>query len=52
MDVPEQVLPDQLGDAQMILLEDGHCLTDQALEVCGRDKTMRKSIWGPRQWRP
>ena len=38
MDVPEQVLPDQLGDAQMILLEDGHCLTDQALEVCGRDK--------------
>ena len=22
----------------MILLEDGHCLTDQALEVCGRDK--------------
>jgi LysR family hydrogen peroxide-inducible transcriptional activator len=38
MDVPEHVLPDQLGDAQMILLEDGHCLTDQALEVCGRDK--------------
>ena len=38
MDVPEQVLPHQLGDAQMILLEDGHCLTDQALEVCGRDK--------------
>ena len=38
-DMPDQILPHQLGDAHMILLEDGHCLTDQALEVCGRDKS-------------
>lgn len=28
--------PTQLGNGQLLLLEDGHCLTDQALEVCGR----------------
>ncbi|MFZ7089696.1 hydrogen peroxide-inducible genes activator [Primorskyibacter sp. 2E233] len=30
--------PDGLGDSQLLLLEDGHCLTDQALAVCGRGR--------------
>lgn len=34
-----QLLPTQLGNSQLLLLEDGHCLTDQALEVCGRGRT-------------
>lgn len=28
--------PDHIGPDTLLLLEDGHCLTDQALEVCGR----------------
>ena len=31
--------PRDLGNSPLMLLEDGHCLTDQALEVCGRDRT-------------
>ncbi|MBT9383853.1 LysR family transcriptional regulator [Pseudooceanicola sp. CBS1P-1] len=34
----EALRPDQIGPAQLMLLEDGHCLTDQALEVCGRGR--------------
>ena len=30
--------PDGLGESQLLLLEDGHCLTDQALAVCGRGR--------------
>ncbi|MBS0123010.1 LysR substrate-binding domain-containing protein [Thetidibacter halocola] len=30
--------PDLLGDSPLLLLEDGHCLTDQALAVCGRGR--------------
>lgn len=30
--------PTDLQPAQLMLLEDGHCLTDQALEVCGHDR--------------
>ena len=30
--------PRRLGGAPLMLLEDGHCLTDQALEVCGLDR--------------
>ena len=30
--------PTALGDSQLMLLEDGHCLSDQALEVCGRSR--------------
>jgi LysR family hydrogen peroxide-inducible transcriptional activator len=30
--------PEGLGDGQLLLLEDGHCLTDQALELCGRSR--------------
>ena len=34
-----QVLrPTDLQPSQLLLLEDGHCLTDQALEVCGMDR--------------
>ena len=33
---PETLRPTELRPAQLLLLEDGHCLTDQALEVCGR----------------
>ncbi|MFW2541664.1 LysR substrate-binding domain-containing protein [Primorskyibacter sp. 2E107] len=32
------ISPDGLSDTQILLLEDGHCLTDQALAVCGRDR--------------
>jgi len=30
------VRPEQLTDETVLLLEDGHCLRDQALEVCNR----------------
>ena len=30
--------PTSLEASQLMLLEDGHCLTDQALEICGRDR--------------
>ncbi len=30
--------PTDLQPSQLLLLEDGHCLTDQALEVCGMDR--------------
>jgi LysR family hydrogen peroxide-inducible transcriptional activator len=30
--------PTALGANPLLLLEDGHCLTDQALEVCGRGR--------------
>jgi LysR family hydrogen peroxide-inducible transcriptional activator len=30
--------PDDLGAQQLLLLEDGHCLTDQALEACRRGR--------------
>ncbi|WP_319547046.1 hydrogen peroxide-inducible genes activator [Ruegeria conchae] len=36
---PEALRPVDLKTAQLMLLEDGHCLTDQALEVCGQDRT-------------
>lgn len=35
---PESLRPTELGPQQLMLLEDGHCLTDQALEVCGRGR--------------
>lgn len=31
-----RVRPDDLGGETLLLLEDGHCLRDQALEVCSR----------------
>lgn len=31
--------PTDLQPSQLLLLEDGHCLTDQALEVCGMDRS-------------
>ncbi|WP_170393840.1 hydrogen peroxide-inducible genes activator [Ruegeria arenilitoris] len=36
---PEALRPLDLQTAQLMLLDDGHCLTDQALEVCGRDRS-------------
>ncbi len=36
---PDALRPLDLQAAQLMLLEDGHCLTDQALEVCGQDRT-------------
>ncbi|MEX0275881.1 MAG: LysR substrate-binding domain-containing protein [Ruegeria sp.] len=36
---PDALRPVDLASAQLMLLEDGHCLTDQALEVCGKDRT-------------
>lgn len=35
---PETLRPTELRPAQLLLLEDGHCLTDQALEVCGQGR--------------
>ncbi|WP_324754605.1 hydrogen peroxide-inducible genes activator [Roseovarius sp. Pro17] len=34
----ETLRPEGLGAQQLLLLEDGHCLTDQALELCGRGR--------------
>lgn len=34
----ETLRPTEIGPSQLLLLEDGHCLTDQALEVCGRGR--------------
>jgi|TARA_R110000737_G_scaffold106512_1_gene139318 LysR family transcriptional regulator, hydrogen peroxide-inducible genes activator len=34
----ESLRPDHIGPEQLMLLEEGHCLTDQALEVCGRGR--------------
>lgn len=34
----DAVRPNDLKTAHLMLLEDGHCLTDQALEVCGQDR--------------
>lgn len=34
----ENLRPTELGPSQLMLLEDGHCLTDRALEICGRDR--------------
>ncbi|NVO55039.1 LysR family transcriptional regulator [Rhodobacteraceae bacterium B1Z28] len=36
---PDVLRPLDLQSAQLMLLEDGHCLTDQALEVCGQDRS-------------
>jgi LysR family hydrogen peroxide-inducible transcriptional activator len=33
---PETLRPTTLKPTQLLLLEDGHCLTEQALEVCGQ----------------
>lgn len=35
----ETLRPTELGRAPMLLLDDGHCLTDQALEICGRARS-------------
>ena len=35
---PETLRPTELEPGHLLLLEDGHCLTEQALEVCGRDR--------------
>lgn len=37
-DGAEALRPTDLRAAHLMLLEDGHCLTDQALEVCGQDR--------------
>jgi LysR family hydrogen peroxide-inducible transcriptional activator len=36
IDPPPSVAPDAIDDTHLLLLEDGHCLKDQALAVCGR----------------
>ncbi|CAD0183151.1 Morphology and auto-aggregation control protein [Ruegeria sp. THAF57] len=36
---PEALHPLDLQATQLMLLDDGHCLTDQALEVCGQDRS-------------
>ncbi len=33
------IRPRDLDERQLMLLEDGHCLTDQALDACGKDRT-------------
>ena len=34
LSVPEMVRPRELAGASLILMEDGHCLRDQAIDVC------------------
>ena len=34
----EDLRPTEITASQLMLLEEGHCLTDQALEVCGRGR--------------
>jgi len=34
----ETLRPTTLGRTPMLLLDDGHCLTDQALDICGRPR--------------
>jgi LysR family hydrogen peroxide-inducible transcriptional activator len=36
IDPPPSVAPDSIDDTHLLLLEDGHCLKDQALAACGR----------------
>ncbi len=36
IDPPPTVAPEAIDDSHLLLLEDGHCLKDQALAVCGR----------------
>jgi LysR family hydrogen peroxide-inducible transcriptional activator len=35
-DPPPEVAPDSVDDSRLLMLEDGHCLKDQALAACGR----------------
>jgi LysR family hydrogen peroxide-inducible transcriptional activator len=35
-DLPVRIRPDQIDEAQLLLLEDGHCLKDHALAACNR----------------
>jgi LysR family hydrogen peroxide-inducible transcriptional activator len=35
---------DALDDAELLLLEEGHCLRDQVLAVCGRRRTQRTDV--------
>jgi LysR family transcriptional regulator, hydrogen peroxide-inducible genes activator len=35
-DPPEMILPTAIEEARLLLLEDGHCLKDQALAACNR----------------
>jgi len=36
IDPPPLISPETIDDTHLLLLEDGHCLKDQALAVCGR----------------
>jgi LysR family hydrogen peroxide-inducible transcriptional activator len=38
IDPPPSIAPDAIDDSHLLLLEDGHCLKDQALAVCGRSE--------------
>ena len=44
--MPMDLRPDGLGDGRLLLLEDGHCLADQALEICARDRTNDRITMG------
>ena len=43
---PARCLPDLLQDEQLLLLEEGHCLRDQALAVCALRNTDRTDTFG------
>lgn len=43
---PETLRPTELRPAHLLLLEDGHCLTDQALEVCGQSRAQAQINMG------
>jgi LysR family transcriptional regulator, hydrogen peroxide-inducible genes activator len=44
--MPAEVQPSQIDPEQLLLLEDGHCLTDHALAVCGRGARGGAAVMG------
>ena len=35
-DLPDEILPEQIDETRLLLLEDGHCLREHALAACNR----------------
>lgn len=44
--LPAEVPPSRIDPDQLLLLEDGHCLTDHALAVCGRGARGGAAVMG------
>lgn len=44
-EMKRQLSPKELDAREMVLLEDGHCLSDQVLELCPRGKGIRREAF-------